>query len=165
MNTATISLDLVAAQVQEAQDAAGFAWQLSQRYFRATTDDARAELVTKAGQEARKALDASREALETLQNAGAVLPDRAGSRPKQEPNPLAELARVENSRSEALALLDALRHALPLAEALDAKRGDVIDEPIGGSAGLVWGDRLVQAVCGLELELFGPSEAVTKGRE
>ena len=80
-------------------------------------------------------------------------------------NPLAELSRVESSRSEAHALLDALRHALQLAEALDAKRGDVLDIPVGGSAGLVWGDRLVQAVCGLELELFGPSEAVTKGRE
>ncbi len=79
--------------------------------------------------------------------------------------PLAEFARVENSRSEALALLDALRTAHALAEKLDAKRGDVLAEPIGGSAGLVWGDRLLQAVCGLELELFGPGEAVTKGRE
>ena len=33
------------------------------------------------------------------------------------------------------------------------------------SAGLVWGDRLLQAVCGLELELFGPGEAVTGARE
>jgi hypothetical protein len=80
-------------------------------------------------------------------------------------NPLAELARVENSRPEALALLDALRVAHQLAEALDAKRGDVLDEPVGGSAGLVWGDRLLQAVCGLELELFGPGETVTGARE
>jgi hypothetical protein len=80
-------------------------------------------------------------------------------------NPLADLAKIENSRTEALALLDALRHAHALAEALDAKRGDVLDTPVGGSAGMVWGDRLIQAVCGLELELYGPSEIVTGGLE
>jgi hypothetical protein len=80
-------------------------------------------------------------------------------------NPLAELARVENSRAEALALLDALRHAHQLAEALDQKRGNVLETPIGGSAGLEWGDRLMQAVCGLELELFGPGDRVTGARE
>ena len=103
------------------------------------------------------------ECLALLRGLGADTPTQRGMRAAS--NPLAELARVENSRTEALALLDALRAALPLAEALDAKRGDVIDEPIGGSAGLVWGDRLVQAVCGLELELFGPGEAVTGARE
>lgn len=70
-------------------------------------------------------------------------------------NPLAELARVEGSRPEALALLDALRHAHQLAEALDAKRGD----------GDAWGERIYQAVCGLELELYGPGGAVTGARE
>lgn len=88
-----------------------------------------------------------------------------GHQPAKENNPLAELARVESSRSEALALLDALRAALPLAEALDAKRGDVLDVAVGGYRGLEWGDRLMQAVCGLELELFGPSGAVTGERE
>lgn len=102
-------------------------------------------------------------ALALLRGLGATTPtDRVIAKTK---NPLAELARVENSRREALALLDALRTAHQLAEALDAKRGDVLDEPVGVSAGLVWGDRMLQAVCGLELELFGPSEAVTKGRE
>lgn len=152
MRTA-ISLDLVAAQVQEAQDAAGFAWQLSQRYFHATTDDARSELVTKAGQEARKALDASRDALEALQDAGAVLADRVA---KPASNPLAELARVENSRGEALALLDALCHALPLADALDQKRGDT-----GGD----WEERIAELQSALKLELFGPGDRVTGGRE
>ena len=162
MNTTTINLDLVAAQVQEAQDSAGFAWQLSQRFHHATTDEARSELVTKASAEAKKATHAAREALETLQNAGAVLADRVA---KPASNPLAELARVENSRSEALALLDALRHALTLAEALDAKRGDVLPEPVGGYRGLVWGEDLVQLKSKLELELFGPSEMVTGSRE
>ena len=91
--------------------------------------------------------------------------DKGDLAPVPASNPLAELARVENSRSEALALLDALRHALTLAEALDVKRGDVLDEPVGGYRGLVWGERVLQALCGLELELYGPSEAVTKGRE
>ena len=98
-----------------------------------------------------------------LEALGATTPTQRAMRAAS--NPLAALARVENSRSEALALLDALRHALPLAEALDAKRGDVLDMPVNGSAGLVWGDRLVQAVCGLELELFGPAQTVTGGRE
>ena len=80
-------------------------------------------------------------------------------------NPLAELARVENSRSEALALLDALRTAHQLAEALDAKRGDVLDTPVNGSAGLVWGEDLIQLQSKLELEIFGPSDRVTGARE
>ncbi len=40
-----------------------------------------------------------------------------------------------------------------------------LDEPVSGYRGLVWGDRLLQSVCGLELELFGPGEAVTGARE
>jgi hypothetical protein len=106
-----------------------------------------------------------------LEALGATTPTQRAIRAAS--NPLAELARVESSRPEALALLDALRTAHQLAEALDAKRGDVLAEPIGGSAdegsnlhrGLVWGDRLLQAVCGLELELYGPGEAVTGARE
>jgi hypothetical protein len=119
-----------------------------------------AELARSAGKD-------SAAALALLRGLGAdpmKSPGAARSMPSPR-NPFAELARVENSRAEALALLDALRHAHQLAEALDAKRGDVLDEPIGGSAGLVWGDRLIQAVCGLELELFGPSGSVTGGRE
>ena len=114
------------------------------------------EAATLAGKE-------SAAALALLRGLGATTPTQRAMRAAS--NPLAELARVENSRSEALALLDALRHALQLAEALDVKRGDALDEPVGGYRGLVWGDRVLQAVCGLELELYGPSEAVTKGRE
>ena len=114
------------------------------------------EASTRAGKEAG-------ECLALLRALGATTPTQRAMRAAS--NPLAELARVESSRAEALALLDALRTAHQLAEVLDAKRGDVLPEPIGGSAGLVWGDRLIQAVCGLELELYGPSEAVTKGRE
>ncbi|WP_309722675.1 hypothetical protein [Armatimonas sp.] len=50
---------------------------------------------------------------------------------------------------------------------------DALDEPVNGSVGegsnlhrgLVYGDRLLQAVCGLELELFGPGGTVTGARE
>lgn len=116
-----------------------------------------------AQEQGKRASEALLKVCSGLEGLGAQ--DRAPLVKPTPTNPLAELARVESSRSEALALLDALRHALSLAEALDAKRGDVLAAPVGGSAGLVWGDRLVQAVCGLELELFGPSKAVTKGRE
>jgi hypothetical protein len=107
----------------------------------------------------------SAEALKELASLGvrpseAVRP-RVGSRSGD----LGQLMKLENSRPEALALLDALRAALPLAEALDEKRGDVLDEPVGGSAGLVWGEDLVQLKSKLELELFGPGEAVTGARE
>lgn len=85
-------------------------------------------------------------------------------KPPQE-NPLAELMKLERSRGEALALLEALRAALPLAEALDAKRGDVLTEPVAGYRGTEWGERVLQAVCGLELELVGPGVEHHGGRE
>ena len=137
------SAGLMAAQASEA--------------FHARTGGATAQ---EQGKRASQALVKVCQGLEKL---GAQ--DRAPLVKPAQTNPLAELTRVENSRSEALALLDALRTAHQLAEALDAKRGDVLAEPIGGSAGLVWGDRLLQAVCGLELELYGPGEAVTGARE
>ena len=142
---------LCATAEQKAREAAMFAGH--------DTDQAE-KLLRAAGKDAAaaRALLVSLGASERYPMKGAI-PHEAKS------NPLAELARVESSRAEALALLDALRTAHQLAEVLDAKRGDVLPEPIGGSAGLVWGDRLIQAVCGLELELYGPSEAVTKGRE
>jgi hypothetical protein len=102
-------------------------------------------------------------ALALLRGLGATTPTQRAMRAAS--NPLAELARMENSRSEALALLDALRTAHALAEALDAKRGNVLDEPIGGSAGMVWGEDLVQLKSKLELELFGPGQSVTGARE
>jgi cob(I)alamin adenosyltransferase len=106
--------------------------------------------------------DDLRAAAGDLMALGAELPKRADARGL---DALTELRKLDASRTEALALLDALRHAHALAEALDARRGDVLDAPVGGSAGLVWGDRLIQAVCGLELELFGPASTVTGGRE
>lgn len=71
-------------------------------------------------------------------------------------NPLAELARVESSRTEAIALLDVLGHAHQLADALDQKRGDT-----GGD----WEERIADLQSALRLELFGPAQSVTGGRE
>lgn len=107
----------------------------------------------------------SAEALKELASLG-VRPSEA-VRPRVGPSSgdLGQLMKLESSRAEAMALLEALRAALPLAEALDAKRGDVLPEAIGGSAGLVWGDRLIQAISGLELELSGPGAEHTGGRE
>ena len=107
-----------------------------------------------------------RAAVGSLLDAGVTPPGQATGKAKPaQTNPLAELARVERSRAEALALLDALRAALPRAEALEQARGDVLDAPIGGSAGLVWGEDLVQLIARLELELYGPGSAVTGARE
>lgn len=159
----TPTLDQIAAQVQLAQDGAGMALLLTRRILMATDEQARTELAQQAAQEAQGATVAAREALDSLQEAGAQLPSRGASRPA--PSPLAELARVERSRGEALALLDALRGALPAAEALDGVRGDVLNTPVNGLRGTVWGEDLSQMIARLEIELYGPSERVTGGRE
>jgi hypothetical protein len=159
------SLDKIAARVQEAQEGAGRAFLLLQRLTVATTEEARRELAQTAQGQAKSALDATGAALEALQSVGARLPDRKGARPRPEPNPLAELVKQERSRPEALALLEALRAALPRAEDLDTVRGDVLAEPVNGLRGLVWGEELCQMIATLEIELYGPSERVTGGRE
>lgn len=69
-------------------------------------------------------------------------------------NPLAQLAQVERSRSEALRLLDALRHAHELAEQLHQV-----------NPGSRWVEEIEETIAGLELEIFGPSAAVHGGRE
>lgn len=107
----------------------------------------------------------SAEALKELASLGVRPSEAVRPRVGLKHGDLGQLRKLETSRAEALALLDALRAALPLAEALDEKRGDVLAEPVAGYRGLEWGERLLQAVCGLELELYGPGEAVTKGRE
>lgn len=103
-------------------------------------------------------------ALALLRGLGVTPPREAQPRPVPK-NPLAELRKLDASRSEALTLLEALRATLPAAEALDAARGNALDAPVLGSRGLVWGEDLVQMIARLELELFGPSAAVTGSRE
>jgi hypothetical protein len=158
-----IGLDRVALQVQEAQDSAGMAFLLSQRFHHATTDAARSELVTKAGEEARKALDASRDALESLQNEGAVLADRVGSRLRHEPNLLADLAALDTP--DVRALLAGLEALLPVAERVDASRGRAGESVVGGSAGFDVAEDLAQMIARLSLEIHGPASTVTGGRE
>jgi len=157
------TLEKIAEKVQEAQTGAARAFLLAQRFDVATTEEAQYELVRGAGESARAAFDATGEALNLLQGAGVSLPERGAKRPQ--PNPLAELVKQERSRAEALALLEALRAALPRAEDLDTVRGDVLPEPVNGLRGLVWGEELCQMIARLELELYGPSERVTGGRE
>lgn len=111
----------------------------------------------------RRVSEDLQEATQAMLAAGVRLPERG---PLGSPlNPLAELVKQERSRSEALALLEALRAALPRAEDLDTVRGDVLAEPVNGLRGLVWGEELCQLIARLELELYGPSERVTGGRE
>lgn len=114
------------------------------------------ELAARAGKDAGQALA-------ILKQLGGTVAD--GRKPAPPVNPLAELSRLERSRTEALALLEALRAALPAAEALDEARGDVLPAPVLGSRGLVWSEDLVQMVARLELELFGPAGSVTGSRE
>ncbi|WP_309709880.1 hypothetical protein [Armatimonas sp.] len=80
-------------------------------------------------------------------------------------NPLAEFSRVEASRSQAMALREALEGCLQPAEDLDIARGNVLAESVNGWRGTEWNDRLVQMISEIELELYGPASTVTGGRE
>ena len=62
-------------------------------------------------------------------------------------------------------LLTGLERLLPVAERVDAARGRAGESVIGGSAGFDVAEDLAQMIARLSLEVFGPSEAVTKGRE
>jgi hypothetical protein len=106
-----------------------------------------------AQEQSRKATNALLTVCQRLEALGAQ--DRAPLVKPAPVNPLAELARVENSRSEALALLDSLATARLRAEILDDKRGTGED----------WAELLSELESKLKLELFGPSGAVTGARE
>lgn len=102
---------------------------------------------------AKRASEKAREALQILGELGHR-PERAPAPLRVARNPLAELAAVERSRPEALALLDALKTARARAEALD--------EAHGGSD---WEDDLGELIARVELSIFGPSDRVTGRRE
>jgi len=89
--------------------------------------------------------DALRAAAADLVAVGASLPAREGVPTR---DALTELVRVEATRSEALALTDALSRALPYAEALDTARGRSC-----------WADDLGDMIGKLRLELYGPGGA------
>jgi hypothetical protein len=81
---------------------------------------------------------------------GATLPRRASA---PESDALTELVKAEATRSEALALADAIRRALPYAEALDTAHGRSC-----------WADDLGDVLGKLELQVHGPQTA-TGARE
>lgn len=89
-----------------------------------------------------------------LEELGRVLSSLSASAAPPPPSDLAELSRLERSRPQALALLDALRHCQRLAEDLDEAHGRSD-----------WEDDLTQLIARAELAYHGPSERVTGGRE
>jgi hypothetical protein len=95
--------------------------------------------------------DDLRAAVRDLSALGAELPKRADARGL---DALTELVKAESTRSEAVPLLDALRRVLPFASALDDKHGRSC-----------WADDLGDVIAKLELQIHGPSFAVTGGRE
>lgn len=92
--------------------------------------------------------DDLRGAVVDLVAVGAVLPRREGA---PSVDVLTELVKVEAIRGEALALLDALRRALPLAETLDEAHGRSC-----------WADDLGDLIGKLEIQTSGP---IGSGRE
>lgn len=94
--------------------------------------------------------DDLRAAVGDLVAVGATLSQRAGA---PEADALTELVKAEATRSEALALADVLRRALPYAEALDAAHGRSC-----------WADDLGDVLGKLELSIHGPKTA-TGARE
>lgn len=113
---------------------------------------------TGAEQEARKAGDETQAALKTVLDRGGkvdTLPE-----PQDDLSVLFVLD-SPNSRT----LLDGLKSLLPIAERVDAERGRSLPEVVGGSAGVDLAEDLAQLIARLELELYGPSDRVTGGRE
>lgn len=104
-------------------------------------------------EQAEKAEGALLKICKELEALGGV--DRAPLVPVAAPDPLAELAAIERSRPEALALLDALQAARERAGALDIARGSSDD----------WEDLLAELEAKLSLDLFGPGDLVTGARE
>jgi len=62
-------------------------------------------------------------------------------------------------------LLAGLKALLPVAERVDAERGRSLPEVVGGSAGMDLAENLAQLIARLSLELYGPAQSVTGGRE
>jgi hypothetical protein len=75
-----------------------------------------------------------------------------------EVDPLKALAEVERARPEMEALEQGLIDLLPLAEAVDIKRGRALSEVVCGSRGTDYAEAVVQLTARLQLELFGPTK-------
>lgn len=103
------------------------------------------------------ALDSLRQARGALREAGATPP--VGARPPQ-PLPLHQL-----DTADTRALLAGVEALLPIAERIDAARGRAMEKPIAGRRGLDLAATVGELAARLRLEIHGPGERVTGGRE
>ncbi len=115
------------------------------------TDRAGSEYVDRATDEARAVVAA-------LQAAGARDPAKASITPA--PIPLHHL-----NTPDVRALLAGLEALLPVAERIDAARGRTLERVVAGPAGLDLAEALSQLIARLQLEIHGPSDRLTGGRE
>lgn len=116
--------------------------------------------VAEADERLMLALGSLRGARGVLTDAGAAPTEAATSATRREPVPLDRL-----DTPDVRALLTALEALLPVAERIDAHRGRSVGRVVGMTAGTDVAYRLGALVAGLRLDLFGPSDAVTGGRE
>ena len=145
------------AHIQIIIGATGQAWAAADRAGSVEDAAARRALLSECATEAKVAkqeADAAREALESLGGAPPPPLDLEVA------IPLDQL-----DTPDTRALLIGLGALLPIAERIDAARGRSLPEPVGGSAGIDLAEDLAQLIARLELEIYGPSERVTGGRE
>ena len=111
-----------------------------------------------AGRRERAALcvEELRATCRALHAAGVTLRDA----PAPDPIPLRQL-----DTPDTRTLLAGVEALLPIAERIDAARGRALDRPVAGSAGLDLAEELAQLAARLQLEIHGPGERVTGGRE
>ena len=106
--------------------------------------------------QASVATEEIRAVVAALQAAGVTLRDA----PAPDPIPLRQL-----DTPDTRTLLAGVEALLPIAERIDAARGRALDRPVAGSAGLDLAEELAQLAARLQLEIHGPGERVTGGRE
>lgn len=102
-------------------------------------------------------------ATEQIQATVSVLQSAGVSLPQRPPAHLVELVHLDTP--DVRALLALLEQALPIAERIDEARGRALARPIAGRRGLDMAGRVSELVYRLQLDVYGPSEAVTGGRE
>jgi hypothetical protein len=105
----------------------------------------------------RACFDELNHAAVALTSAGVpVTPDGV---PHRDPMSLAALSKIESSRAEGLALLEALGQLLPVAEALDKARGDWVGDMaaihLGETPGTNYAETVQELYYKLKLEIRG----------
>jgi hypothetical protein len=88
-----------------------------------------------------------------------------GAQPLRDLDVSRDVALEQLDTPDTRALLVALSAALPIAERIDAARGRSLPEAMGGSAGTDLAEDIGLLIARLELEIHGPSDNVTGGRE